>query len=355
MEASVLRRLFPVPRLLAMEGGGIEITDRKVKYLSLVEGGRGVRVRQWGEQALEPGIIEQGDIRDEAALVAALSRVRERAGFSLAHASLPEQKGYLFELKLPKAALEDLSGAVALALPGYVPLSPTEVVFDCEPEQGEEYPTAVAVSAFPESLALSYARALRSAGFLALSMELEPQAAARAALPRGLKGVQLLIDYSAAKTMLAVSVRGSVRFAASFEGSVALDDELIKNGISPEALLAFKRDEGLGVSDEGIRALISRQCHQLSQEIGKHVRFWNARSGERREPIARAWLSGGNANMRGLPEALSQALGFEVRLADVWQNLPPAEVITVPPIEREESFRYAAALGLAMRSRSSVL
>ncbi len=338
-----------------MEGGGVEVTDRKVKYLSLAGAGTGERVRRWGEEDLPPGVIEQGDIRDEEALVATLARVRERAGFFLAHASLPEQKGYLFELELPRAALGDLSDSVAFALPGYVPLSPAEVVFDCEAADAREDATAVAVTAFPENVALAYSRALGRAGFLPLSMELEPQAAARAALPRALKGAQLLIDYSAMKTMLAVSVRGSVRFAASFEGSGALDDGLLKSGISAQELIALKREEGLGASDEKVRALMSRHLDKLSEEIGKHVRFWNARSGATREPIVAAWLSGGNANMRGLAEALSQALGLPVRPADVWQNLPPEGGVTVPPIEREESFRFATVLGLAMRSRSPFL
>src|SRR3989344_2810433 len=124
MENNSLRRLFPTPRLLAMEGGGIEISDRRIKYLALAEGRF---VLSWGEVKLPPGVVEQGDIKDEAALVQALERVRQKAHFSLAHVSLPEQKGYLFELSLPRAALEDLADAVALALPGYLPLPPADV------------------------------------------------------------------------------------------------------------------------------------------------------------------------------------------------------------------------------------
>ena len=354
MENNSLRRLFPTPRLLAMEGGGIEISDRRIKYLALAEGRF---VLSWGEVKLPPGVVEQGDIKDEAALVQALERVRQKAHFSLAHVSLPEQKGYLFELSLPRAALEDLADAVALALPGYVPLPPAEVVFDCETDSAgtEEENVAIAVTAFPEGLARSYAEALCRAGFLPLSMELEPQAAARAVIPRSGKGAQLLIDYSATKTMLAVCVRGSVRLAASFNGSQPLDDALRARGISETELSAFKRDEGLGTADAEARSLVSRHLNQLCEEVGRHVRFWNARSGASREPVAAAWVSGGNANLRGLVEELSRTLGFPVQLADIWQNLPPRESLAVPPIEREESFRFASSLGLAMRSRNSAL
>ena len=361
MNANMLRRLFPPPRLLLMEGGGVEISDRAVKYLALERGFSGGRmVSAWGEEPLPRGAVVEGDIRDEGALVSVLAKVRQLGGFSLVHASLPEQKGYLFDLSLPRSVIPDLADAVALQLPGYVPLPAADIIFDCEADlRGEDGILSVAVTAFPEALARAYASALSRADFLPLSLELEPQAAARSALPReGVAGAQLLIDYSAAKTMLAVSSRGAVHFAASFEGSARLDEALRARGLSETELFALKREEGVGSEDAELAALFNLHAHALGEELKRHALYWNASTAGNpaRQTISAAYLSGGNANLRGLPEVLSRALNLPVSVADVWSNINfSRHENAVPPIAREESLRFATALGLAMRSRNPTL
>jgi Tfp pilus assembly PilM family ATPase len=65
--------------------------------------------------------------------------------------------------------------------------------------------------------------------------------------------------------------------------------------------------------------------------------------------VSRVILCGGIANLAGLPDFLTEALGVTTTQADVWQNAFSIDH-DVPPITRRYSYGYATAVGLALGS-----
>jgi Tfp pilus assembly PilM family ATPase len=59
-------------------------------------------------------------------------------------------------------------------------------------------------------------------------------------------------------------------------------------------------------------------------------------------------LCGGSSNLKGFPEYITETLGIPAVRGNVWENVFSLED-TVPPIDRQHSFGYAAAIGLALR------
>lgn len=363
MSESLFSRLFPVPRAIAMEGGGLEIAERSIKYLRLAQH-RGVRqVAVYGDEPLPSGTIVDGEIRSEESLKAALMAVRARCGFSFAHVSLPEQRGYIFDLPIPRASLSgkesSLSESVLLALPEHVPLSPAESVFDCEVITAESTPEhlATVVTVFPEATAEAYQNVLIAAGFLPLSFELEPQAAARAITSRMdaiRRGAHLLIDIGTTKTLLSVIQNGLPRFTTSVEGSESLDDLLARHLTVGEDLRGgiekLKAEQGLA-QEGSLAETFAKALAPLMKEITRLIVYWNGRAGEQgehREPLRSIVLYGGNANIKKLADYIAAGAGIPAYVADLRPALT-GDASSVPPISRDQSLRYATAVGLALR------
>lgn len=356
-------KLFPVPRLIALERGGVEISERTVKYLKLEprRGGGAYRVKTFGSESLGQGAVSGGEIRESGALRKALLAVREKIGTPFVHLSLPEQKGYVFQTSFPRT--EDLSvrDAVAFALEEHVPLSAEEATFDCEllPNSPEEL-VQVNVTVFPRKTVESQYASLVEAGFMPLSFETESQAAARALLQKKDTTV-MIVDFGDTRTSVSVVDRGLVLFTTSLEiAGVSLEAALQKSLHVDEAEAdRLKNEEGiLSLSHGGkvAEALIST-VSALREEIGRRFVYWQTHAVEVEKtghPIEEILLVGGNANLRGLPEYLAQALRVPVRLPAIWENLSDLANY-VPPIPRNESFRYATVAGLALRAFSDSL
>ena len=67
-----------------------------------------------------------------------------------------------------------------------------------------------------------------------------------------------------------------------------------------------------------------------------------------RRRVTRVLLTGGQATLPGLVQYLAGGLGLAVELGDVWTNILDARRV-LPPIKFNDSFKYATALGLALR------
>lgn len=337
-----------------MEAAGLEISEHSLKYLRL-GGQRNVRLEAFGNADLPGGVIEGGEIEDVEALASALRSMRGKIGTPFVHVSLPEQKGYIFRMRVPRVAEMGVKEAIEFRLEEHVPLAPADVVFDWEPlmEESTEGELTLNVTAFPRATVEEYYEAVSSAGLTPLSFEIESQAAARAVLPKGDAGPAMIVDFGETRTAIAVAEGGVVRFTTSLElAGAALTSALTKTlGLTAEEAERFKNEEGVSEGRTEAGKLMQNAALALRSEIQRHFVYWHTHkeaSGLPHQPIRSIILCGGNANLRGLPGYLAQTMKADVRLADVWQNAFSLETY-VPPVARNQSLRYATVVGLALR------
>ena len=350
--SDVLLSLFPIPTLLRMGAGGLEISEHSVKYLFLSHKGGARRINMYGNTDLPEGIVDDGEIKDVAALAQVLKGLLKEGVPQHVHVSLPEQKGYIFRMKVPRTADLSIREAVEFRIEEYVPLPPSDVVFDAEIIEGEstqsEY--TLNVTAFPRMTVEAYYETLAGAGYTPLSFEIESQAAARAVIERADQETRMIVDFGETRTAIAVVQGGVVRFTTSLElagGSLA--SALKAAGITAD-IERVKNEEGVVAGGKASGALMPI-ISNLKDEIQRHFVYWHTHgeaAGSLHAPIASVILCGGNGNLRGLPEYLSQALRVPVARASVWQN---AFALTeyVPSISANQSLRYATVTGLALR------
>ena len=357
-----LARAFPTPKFLAPEALGVDISDASIKWIAFSRGSHMPRtVETWGQISIAEGIVVSGVVKDVARLAEALAEVRKRVpGIRAAHAALPEEAAFVFDLSVPaRSSRQQILHVIEFELENRVPIPPSAAVYDFDIIPGNSSAQQeVGVVVFPKDIVESYFAAFEKAGFTLLSLELEASSIARAVSPRfhG-EPVALLVDFGLKRTGFAVLKAGVPIFTSTVEvGGEILSRTLVdKLGLSMEEVEVWKNEEGLlprdGPKSSGLEA-VSGAASALGSEVLRHYRYWDTRRdehGERMSPVSKVYLVGGSANLKGLGDYIAGRVQAEVIRPNVWQNIISFDDY-IPPIERHVSLQYATAIGLALRN-----
>lgn len=357
--SNLFLRFFPPPAFLEMPAVGIEISSRFVRFAELRNKREGLVLGSYGEKKISENIISGGEIMDVPALQKVLSEFREEHRLSFVRASLPEQKGYIFTMELPRVRKKELRGSIALGLEDNVPLAGNEASFDYEvascshAEKNTFFDTSVAV--MPTETVARYADAFSGAFLTPVSFELEAHALSRALIRKNDCRSFLIVDIGATRTGVMVVHDGIVRFTATIPLGGETITEAIARGlrVSKEEAVLLKESYGLTRPYEkgDLLPILTQVVGTFRDEVMRHLTFWNTRSGRESKESAREIeaiiLSGGEANVPGLVDYLSGSLNLKVSLGNPWTNITSFESY-IPELSQKDSLRYATALGLAL-------
>ncbi|MFZ2886744.1 MAG: pilus assembly protein PilM [Minisyncoccia bacterium] len=353
-----LARWFPVPRILSPRASGVDITDASIKWMTLMRGAHGLTIANYGSEPLSPGVVQLGNVRDVDALATALTAVRKKTKIAYAHAALPEEGAYVFDMHVhPGSSREQIVSTIEFELEGRVPIPPKQAVYDFDfvnPHEGSE----IAVTVFPRELSDGYAQAFAKAGIELLSLEIEARSIARAVSHED-DPITLLVDCGKGRTGVAILKRGIPIFTSTVEiGGEQMSRAVMEAlKISEEEAMIFKNEHGLVADDPAKKAAVDgvdKVASQLADEIAKHYRFWDTRraeTNERSSPVERVYLVGGSVNLKGFPEYVAGRVHAFTERPNVWRNVASFEDY-IPPIPYRTSFQYATAIGLALRGVS---
>jgi type IV pilus assembly protein PilM len=354
---TALTRAFPTPHYMRMHGAGIDISSTSIKTVQLSGEGKHMRLHSYQKMSLEPGIITQGDIEQPEKLVDVLRTLRLRERIYRAHASLLEKKAYVYQTLVPKESLT-MRSAAEFSLEDNVPIPPSDIVFDYEVVRKVEQGTVISVTAYAARIIHAYQEAFQKAGIMLLSLETESQAQTRALITSAVKNeTVLLVDFGKDTTRIAVADSGVASFSATVDvGGDALTSAIMKHfGCTTEEAEVIKNEKGFfeGQKDEGLFETLMSTISVLRDELIHHILYWNNSNdgGVAHRPIQYVYLSGGNANLKGLAEFLSRALNLPVMVGNPWGNAFSLDEY-IPAMPKNESLQYTTTIGLALRSQS---
>ncbi len=341
-----------------MPAVGLDISDQSIKFAEIAPRRGRLDLARYGEHPLDLGIIEAGEVKSPAALARALAELRVTHHLDYVVASLPEEEAYIVRLELPVLAARDIYGSIELQLEEHVPLPVDKVVFDYDvvsapTTERPEY--TVAVSVLPRDTVAAYSAALAEAGLYLLALEIETQAIARALVPDDDACTTLLVDFGKTRTSFSVLFGGVVQYTSTFNniGGQDLSASLKKNlNVDEAEAERIKIERGIlrARKDKELFSALLPLVSVLRDEIAKQFKYWNENLGRTiGRPIERVLVCGGQSSLPGLAEYLGLSLGVPVTLGDVWRNLFEVGRSKVPPLTRNQSLRYATAIGLALR------
>ncbi|MBM3260948.1 hypothetical protein FJY93_00855 [Candidatus Kaiserbacteria bacterium] len=355
-----LTSAFPPPTSLDMQAAGIDISDGSIRWVVL-EGERGsARVRHFGERELSPGIVVKGMVQDVPALAEVLREIKkELGGIIYAHAALPEENAYVFDMYVPEGqSREEIMRVIEFEFADRVPIPPASAVYDYDivtPRDGDAG-MEISVSVFPREAAEKYVEAFKHAGLVLLSLEIEAHSIARV-ITTGKEGnhVTLLVDFGRTRTGFAVLKNGIPIFTSTVEiGGEGATQGLAKElGLSKEELDKFKDEEGLRAKpgSPGLEVL-SGTASAFADEVARHFHYWDTRRDPQTDHVThvdRVVMVGGGANLKGITDFIARRVHAHTDRGDIWTNVCSFDEY-IPPIDYRTALQYATAVGLALRA-----
>lgn len=353
---SLFSRIFPTPAYLRFPAVGFDISDQSIKIAELKQTSRGVVLKQYGRITLAPGIIKEGKVMDSKRFVNVLQEAKKKFDLSFIRASLPEEQVYLFTEEIPQVDTKEIRQTIELSLEQHIPIPSRDTVFDYDIVSVAEKSLIVQVIAMHSETISKYLALFEEAGIKVLSFELEAQSVARVVAPKTDEGTYMVLDIGETSTGMCIVSRGRVWSTVSLDTSGDMLTKAIeeKLGVPHDQAESVKQTVGL-FPDAGntlVRDVLLGPMAALRDELNTRLVFWHTHKNDDVIPhgkVEHVYLCGGNANMKGLPEYLSQTLHLPVSLAKLWEVIPRPDHY-IPDMEQNESLSYATALGLALGS-----
>ena len=356
---------------LKTDAFGLDISDLSLKIAVLKRQGKFFNLASFAEEVIKPGIIKEGEIKDEAALAKIIEEaVKKITGEKLKTkyviASLPEEKAFLQVIRLPKMSEEDLKSAVVFEAENYIPMPVDQVYLDYQivwPLANHLDHLDVLLAALPKTTVDPYLSCLRSSGIKPKALEIESLAIGRALIKNEISpSPVLLIDLGATRTSFIVYSGSSLRFTSSIPVSCQHFTQMISKALDVSLLEAEKLKIKYGLVPDAktqkdkasIFEILVPALVDLVQQIKKHLDYYQSHIFHEHliskdKGVSKIILCGGGANLKGFPEFLSSQLEIPVEIGNPWINILPEEKKNKSQLSPEESLRYATALGLALR------
>jgi type IV pilus assembly protein PilM len=354
---------------LKKESFGLDLSDLSLKFLKLKKKRNSFKLSFFGEQKIKPELIKNGEIKDEDSLAkiikeAILKGKGDKLNTRYVIASLPEEKSFVTVIQMPKIKEEELKTAVYYEAENHIPLPLEEVYLDFQiinPLKDHMDHMDILLVAFPRKIIDSYISCFKKAGLQPLVLELESLAIARSLIKDEISPFPiLLIDLGEVKTSFIIFSGSSLRFTSFIPvSSQEFTEIIIKNlKVNPQEAENLKTRYGLeekSVKGKKVFESLIPPLIDLVEQIKKQLYFYETHSSHEHlisenKGVQKIFLSGGGANLKGLTNFLSEQLKIPVELSNPWINIFLKSQNKVPPIPLKESFKYATAIGLALRA-----
>lgn len=348
--------MFPPPAFLRMPAAGLDISDRRVRFLMFSNKCGDLSVVRHGEAEIPPGVIVSGKIKRPEELRAILSAFQKKNRLEFVRVSLPEERAYMVKIEVPNSEESDLHDSILFQLEEYVPITAPDAVFDYnvigESSTQKGY-LNVAVSVLSRKEVTEYTTLFDGTGLTTVSFEIEAQAIARAVVPRGDMETYMILDFGRTRTGISVISESIVRFASTVDVGSDMITRAIEKYFSVDTANAeqIKNEKGVtkSESDKDFSGAVMSSLSILRDEVNKLYIYWHTHRESEMDSgkIKGIFLSGGGANLKGLQEYLSAGLRINVEVANPWVNVGSFDD-RIPEISYHRSLGYASVIGLAL-------
>lgn len=345
--------ILSAPKFLTMPAVGLDISSDSVRFIELEPYRGHFKVARFGEATLLSGIVQGGTIHDPIALSKVVGELAHEHHLTMANIALPEEQAFLAHMEFPRVPLRDVGTAVEVHLEEYVPVPPSEVIYDYViTDSDDEDMTSVIASVLPQKIVDQYLEIFRDTSIIPKSFEFQSHAMARALFTKNDRGAYMGIDIGKDITNVFIVRDGIVYFSAILDiGGDTLTNAIVRKLGMPFAEAEnMKARHGLVGGAEGgaLRDAMLPVLEDLRSRILRHFAFWQSRNATV-AAIERVLLTGGGANLKGMTEYLGQGVRVPMLVANPWINVCDFTEY-VPDIPLHAAHGYTAAIGLALRN-----
>ncbi len=343
---------------------GLDIGTSAVRAAELSLGRGPTKLERFGQVALPPGAVIDGEVLDRDAVAAALKKLWSEAKFSSKKVVLgvANSKVVVRQVDLPWMERDELRQALAFQVQDFIPMPVSEAILDFHPveeftnEAGGRMLRVLLVAAGRE-MVLGGLAAAEKAGLRPVMVDLTSFAVIRSLAQLdtlGLDGdAEALVDIGARVTNIAVHQGGVPRFVRILlMGGRDITDAVAERlGVPAEEAESVKLSSALAAvggqaENEPTARAVETSGSAFIEEVRGSLDYYLSSSS--RAPIKRILVSGGGSQLAGLVERLSAATRLPVELAEPTAGLrigktglSPDQLIQISPYS-------AVPVGLAL-------
>src|SRR3989344_8058017 len=221
----------------------LDVSDQSFKFVRLTQNSaKEMIVTGFGEGEIDKSVIENGEIKDKRRLSEILKEVFFQNNIKFIALSLPEEKGFLREIKISDVEEKDLPGALEFQIEEHIPLPASDIFFDYTVVgKGNDFFELV-VNAFPRNVVESYLDVVNSSGVLPVALESEIESVARSIVPKDFLKTAMIVDWGKTRVSFSVFEKEILRFASTaLFGGETLDNAISKGlGVSKSEAVKIK-------------------------------------------------------------------------------------------------------------------
>ena len=312
-------------------GLDVGTTAVRAAELSLRKGA--VVLERFGQVALPPGAVVDGEVADPEVVAAALRDLwkRVRYGTKQIVVGVANQRVVVRLTELPAMPEAELRDSLKYQVQEYIPIPVEEaeldfnIIDEYEDASGQRVMRVLLVAAHKDMVA-GLVRAIERAGLAPVGVDLTPFALLRALAPEGgevyLEAGEALVDIGARVTNIVVHEAGIPRFIRILLMGGHDVTEALGAGLQldPERAELAKLEVAAGeIADPAAARIVEQKLDTFAEEVRGSLDFFRAQAGA--VPVARVLVTGGGSRLNPLIERLQTALNLPVESARVLEHV----------------------------------
>jgi len=342
---------------------GLDIGTSSIRAAQLTVSKGAVTLDRFGQVAIPPGVVRDGEVIDSDAVAEALKHLWSSAKFSQKDVVLgiSNQKVFVRQVDIPWMPAGELKNSLKFQVADLLPMPVEEAVLDFVVlnevmNEGARHLRGLLVAA-SQDMVLGSIRACQKAGLKVTTADLTPFAVLRAAGttdPMGLSGPEAVVDVGARVTNIVVHEGGVPQFVRILLlGGDDVTGAIVERlGISAVEAERLKRSPGALSSPAAAdaRRVVDAALAEFVDEVRGSVDYFLATSGSR--PLTRLVLSGGGSLADGLAQRLATAVRTQVEYGRPFSRLTIGKTgLAAQQVQLVEPLA-AVPVGLAMGAMS---
>jgi type IV pilus assembly protein PilM len=352
--------LFKVPFLTPSQLIGLDIGSSSIKLVELKPKGKQWALLRAGKVPIDPEVIVEGAIINEAQLVEAVQSLIQKTGVHSKYVAISFGGPTVIvkRVSLPKMQIETLRANLRNEVAEHIPFSLDEVNVDIAPvgeDPNEPDRMGVILVATKKETVGEFLAVLVSAGLKALVADLSAFAVANAFFynyPELLHEPLAIIHLGSSVTTVNIVHEGRSLFVRDLaRGGYEITSEIQKLlGVSYEEAENFKRG-GSGEEDalipEEVGTVLRNKFQDLASDVQRTFDYFIQQGGVER--VGRIFISGGMSLTSGIAGVLEERLGLPVETMNPFRRIAlKGKGLPVDELQREAPI-YSVAVGLALR------
>lgn len=317
-------------------------------------------VVRYHEVPIPDDAVRSGEVREIHTVTSAIRKLWASGGFKTKDVVLGmgNQRVLARDLTVPRMSLTQIRESLPFQVQDMLPVPVGEALLDFYPiseAEGEQGPVihGLLIAAIKDSV-MANVNSVRNAGLNPVQVDLIPFALSRI-LIRGplMRGTIALIDIGASTTNFVIATGGVPQFVRMIPagGDDVTKALVARLEISPQQAEGAKRARGLNgggiISDQDRQVVdvIRTSTTELLTSLRNTLTYFaNTRQND---PVQAIILSGGGAQLAGLPQALGELTHIQVIPADPFATIEVARSLRR---NGQEPQSLTVALGLALGS-----